>query len=159
MIGETHQHEASVVVNGANSLLFYPTFPVEIQYVGYIMTTASDAVFILTVSHEEADGTALDPTGAAEGGTITSVAATYALNKGSYRAISSSVTGRRIKVFPGERLEVLSDAGGSTGVARVFVQYRPLPMVDSESERANDATIPGAVTLTGYLDAMTLVTA
>lgn len=147
---------AVLAVDGANTASFYFDTPVKIIKWGFITTvdvTVADSV--LTMNHLDSSGGALDPTGAAEGGTCTIAFGTAGeVDKGCYRDIATTY---ELIVIPGERIDIVSDGGATAGDGRTFIVYQPLPTVDVNFR--SNATIPGAVTASSWLANLTKVTA
>ena len=151
--GLTQTRQAALDPTGANKASFYADRPMKITRWGWITSiTALTGQLILTASIEEADSTVADPTGEAQGGTLTVVAATFgAINKGAYIEAEDFATTAPLTMVPGEVFEILSDATPSAGSGHVFMEFEPLPFQDPNRPTAD----PGAVQRATQLAAMT----
>lgn len=132
---------------------FIPTQPVMVTRVAVVMTVGGDGTAkVLTINHQRAGGAALNPTGAAEGGTMT-VPVSAAVGTGYYKDLTAPII-----VLPGEQLAVASDGGGAAGTATIGIQYEPLSFVNGPARNRQISTTPGATVAPNYLSLMTEVT-
>ena len=134
-----HSGETAIVVNGSNGWIFRPMQPVEIVRWGFMMTVTHDTTaFILTGNHRQAGSAALTPSGAGDGGTVTSTS-TQAAGTGRYTEVVSpraDITTTPFFLAPGEEMQFLSDGGGSSGLAVIWAMYRPMWFQDATLTRA-----------------------
>lgn len=127
--------KASVVVSGANSLIFQPVEPVDIIRVGAIVTVdVTAAVGVITLNHELIAGGALVPSGAAKGGTMTIPIS--AVPTGVYKTLDNPIV-----MIPGEQLELLSNAGPTAGTVLMWVQYMKKAFQSTTTDRRDLAAI------------------
>lgn len=154
--GLTQARQASLDPTGANTVTFIADRPMKITRWGWITsTTALTGNLTLTAAVEEADGTVASPTGAAQGGTLTVLAASHGLiNKGAYIEAENFATTAPLTMVPGERFDITSDATPSAGSGHVFMEFEPLPFQDPNRPAAD----PGATQRTTQLAAMTKLT-
>ena len=150
--GLTQTRQAALDPTGSNTASFYADRPMKITRWGWITTvTALGDGATLTASVEEADSTVADPTGEAQGGTLTVVAATLgAINKGAYIEAEDFATTAPLTMVPGERFDITSDGNPTTGTGIVFIEFEPLPFQDPNRPTAD----PGATTRTTQLAAV-----
>jgi len=135
----------ALVVSGANTVSWYPHTPTRILRFGGTATTAlTVASSVLTGNIVQTDGTAVSPTGAAALGTATWTVAAGALNETFYHNVQKN-EGDRI-VYPGERVDIVSDGGSTAGAARIFLEVEPLGYADVDM-RSHVASHPGSTDL------------
>jgi hypothetical protein len=154
--GLTQTRQAALDPTGANKASFYADRPMKITRWGWITTiTALTGNLTLTASVEEADSTVASPTGEAQGGTLTVLAASHGLiNKGAYIEAENFATTAPLTMVPGEVFELLSDATPSVGSGHVFMEFEPLPFQDPNRPTAD----PGATQRATQLAALTKLT-
>lgn len=147
--------EADLDIGAEATATFQFGGPVLIESWGYVLDDEAldDSDAVLTMNHLEADGSALDPTGAAEGGTIT--CDVIAVLTGKFKRLTS-----RMYVLPAELLTVVAvNNTATTGQARCFVNYRPMPMQDGnirlDSHGNADTSVPGSEQRTSFLAGLT----
>jgi len=125
----THDVElGSLTFSGANSLNWRPLVPCRVTKVKAVITTAATlADSILTIAIQQADGTAVDPTGAAMA-TFTIPYLTTALNSVIYENLDEVIGD--VVVYPGERLNITSDGGSNAGAGYFAITVEPLSFTD-----------------------------
>lgn len=129
-----------LATSNVTSVTYSSSRPFRLLRTLYVSLAASDATAVLTINHTTSLGTALSPTGAAAGGTMT-------LNAGN--TVASSVVYKEdetpggLIVYPGEALQVSSDGGGTAGSGSVFFEIEELSFTDAAQRRAGT---PGTTT-------------
>lgn len=147
----------SHTLSAANDKYQYVFLPLQVLYVGFIVTTTlTTTAAVLTWDIVEADTTAASPTGAAALGTTTATAATQAANTGVYYDVSAN-KGRRI-LYPGEAIRCYSSTTAAAGVVQPFAIVELLGFGNVDM-RSSVTSHPGSTTLATALAGMTKVTA
>lgn len=139
--------KSSVVISGANAMVFQPVEPVDVIRVGALVTVdVTSAAGIISLNHELIAGGALTPSGAAKGGTMTIPIS--AVPTGVYKTLADPIV-----MIPGEQLELLSDAGPAAGTVLMWIQYMKKAFQSTTTDRRDLAAITSpldSVDLTNY---------
>lgn len=147
----------SHTLSAANDKYQYIFLPVQVLWLGFVVTTAlTTTAAVLTWSIVEADTTAASPDGAAALGTTTATSSTMAVNTGVYYDVSSN-KGRRI-LYPGEAIRCYTSTTAAAGVVQPFAIVSILGFGNVDM-RSSVSGHPGSTTLATALAAMTKVTA
>lgn len=129
----------------SSALLVTRPVPFYVVRFGLIVTVdISDTGTTLVVngSHEEADGTAVSPTGSDQFGTLTGPVLNMVPNSCYYHTVTGD--GATNPVLPGERAEFKVSAGATDGDAFIWAQITNMPFVDQPISRLS--TDPGYTT-------------
>ena len=144
-------------INAVTVAAYFPPTPTRLHRITYVSYTANTgASAVLTVAVQQADGTAATPSGAALA-TMTVTAALAAVNLVTALNLQSVVGD--IIVYPGERLNIVSDGGGTSGVGSLWLTVEALGYNDAEvRQHALAGAHPGSTDITTGLGNVTEVT-
>lgn len=145
----------SLTTSGSNTASWWPSVPSRILKIKTVVTTALTVTStVITGSIQQADGTAVSPTGAAALGTFTMTTALGVINSVFYKNVDE-VSGD-IVVYPGEKVALVVTTTSTAGVVRIFLTVEPLSFTDVQQRRSAHV---GATDLPTALDGATKLTA